>query len=37
MGIDRAGTSHQAGSDALLTAKVFFKIVKQFFNKKIPI
>ncbi len=36
LGVDRAGTQHQAGSDAQLTAKLFFKIVKQFFNKKIP-
>lgn len=37
MGVNRSGTQHQAGSDALLTSKIFFKISKQFFNKKIPL
>ena len=30
----RIGPSHQAGSDSLLTASIFFQIYKQHFNEK---
>lgn len=33
--VERIGTMHQAGSDALLTAATFFKMVEVFFNGKV--
>jgi len=35
LGVTRTGQSHQAGSDSLLTAAIFFKIREQFFQKNI--
>ncbi|CAJ0937350.1 unnamed protein product, partial [Mesorhabditis belari] len=32
--VKRIGARHQAGSDALLTAKIFFKIKQQFFDEQ---
>jgi hypothetical protein len=31
-----AGLEHQAGSDSLITAAVFFKIEEQFFHGQLP-
>jgi len=33
--VERIGTMHQAGSDALLTAATFFKMVEVFFDGKV--
>lgn len=33
--LERIGTEHQAGSDAILTASIFFKIRSQYFNDTI--
>ena len=33
LGVDRVGRNHQAGSDALLTGNVFFKLREQFFEQ----
>jgi CCR4-NOT transcription complex subunit 7/8 len=32
----RIGPSHQAGSDSLLTASIFFKMRGQYFDNRIP-
>lgn len=34
LGIKRIGPQHQAGSDSLLTGKIFFEMRKQFFDGK---
>jgi len=34
--VERIGPSHQAGSDSLLTAATFFKLISAFFGDQIP-
>jgi len=36
LGVRRIGTAHQAGSDSLLTGHIFFKLMKERFDSKLP-